>query len=853
MTCLRVWTIIISIVVIIVKHNESMHSRNVASNGGYIGCLYQAVCLRDEICFDDSLFGRCARGDAGEEILAAGPYQKLILNSLFPTYRPEKVDWSDETLQCLLRTALLISKTHSNFVDPRSFCLSQYDENNAEDSTSRQNVRRPIYNRYENDGKMEEELVQLLPSLLISSVSSVKNNAVDDQFKSKYVKREIRTNRAFPSYMFSNPLKTSNPHYLDEDLPQHRYNDYKYNKLGNIGSNDVAVTTELNNENQLDDFNRRIQQMIRLSENFVRKSNYDGVKFDGEQTLRENTADTSQKGDHDNIEPRLHQDYSLLSDNVVEKPLEGGSPLEPRMQPQQEEVEAPRKSVTRLRAQKLMSGPHKHLEHRWIWIKFLDGPISNQKAQSILSRMSDDLKLTSPISFFFAGVTADSIVDAFNTKINSIDGNTIEDVGFGRGASMDTAARIGASAASIARLPGGSADGTATEFSGRERWEKYTMTIVLCSSILGVMVILTTIYLIQVCYRKRQIKSESNQSLSSPHSDDSTHPLNKKFGRNNQLSESQNSSVSSWSSEPIQCSIDVPTGHLILSYMEQHLRDRGRLTSDWNAIDKYVSEEGVLYKEGENPENQLRNRVGAPIPYEQSRVKLRSGDNDYINASLLYDNNPRNPVYIATMTPTIKSIPDFWSMVWEQGCVIIVCLERNDELKRMDEVDQMEPNDAAVKYWPNEGTHIYGSFEVHLVSEHSWSDNYIVRSFYLKRLATNETRTVTQFHYLTWKDENVKENSKPVLEFRRKVNRSFRGMMSPIVVHCCDGCGRTGAYILLDLALNRIVKGIKEIDIAASLEHLRDQRPNMIKTLEQYEFVLSATAEEVDAMLQTNT
>nr|CAH8848966.1 unnamed protein product [Trichobilharzia regenti] len=221
------------------------------------------------------------------------------------------------------------------------------------------------------------------------------------------------------------------------------------------------------------------------------------------------------------------------------------------------------------------------------------------------------------------------------------------------------------------------------------------------------------------------------------------------------------------SNEPIQCSIDVPTGHLILSYMEEHLRDRDRLIADWNSIDKYVSEESVLFKEGENPKNRLRNRLGAPLPYEQSRVKLRSGDNDYINASLLYDNNPRNPVYIATMTPTIESIPDFWLMVWEQGCVVIVCLERNDELKKMDEVDQLEPNDASVKYWPNEGTQVYGSFEVHLVSEHSWSENYIIRSFYLKSMATNETRTVTQFHYLTWKDESLKDNSKPILEFRR--------------------------------------------------------------------------------------
>lgn len=43
-------------------------------------------------------------------------------------------------------------------------------------------------------------------------------------------------------------------------------------------------------------------------------------------------------------------------------------------------------------------------------------------------------------------------------------------------------------------------------------------------------------------------------------------------------------------------------------------------------------------------------------------------------------------------------------------------------------------------YWPEHGSTIYGAFEVHLVSEHIWSDDYIVRSFYLKNLKNAQTR-----------------------------------------------------------------------------------------------------------------
>ena len=36
-----------------------------------------------------------------------------------------------------------------------------------------------------------------------------------------------------------------------------------------------------------------------------------------------------------------------------------------------------------------------------------------------------------------------------------------------------------------------------------------------------------------------------------------------------------------------------------------------------------------------------------------------------------------------------------------------------------------------------------------------------------------------------------------------------------------DGVGRSGTYVLIDMVLNRLSKGCKEIDIAATLEHIR--------------------------------
>ena len=52
------------------------------------------------------------------------------------------------------------------------------------------------------------------------------------------------------------------------------------------------------------------------------------------------------------------------------------------------------------------------------------------------------------------------------------------------------------------------------------------------------------------------------------------------------------------------------------------------------------------------------------------------------------------------------------------------------------------------------------------------------------------------------------------------------------------------------MVLNRMAKGAKEIDIAATLEHIRDQRMAMVKTKAQFEYVLTAVAEEVQAILK---
>ncbi|XP_053677570.1 receptor-type tyrosine-protein phosphatase-like N [Anopheles nili] len=306
---------------------------------------------------------------------------------------------------------------------------------------------------------------------------------------------------------------------------------------------------------------------------------------------------------------------------------------------------------------------------------------------------------------------------------------------------------------------------------------------------------------------------------------------------------SSRSSTSSWSEEPALTNMDISTGHMVLSYMEDHLRNKGRLQREWEALCRYEAEPSARDAALQAPCAPL-NRPGAPLPYDHSRVVLNHLANaegmDYINASTITDHDPRAPAYVAAQGPMASTLAHFWQMVWEQGAVVLVALCRLQE----------NGDSACARYWPEEGAEVYHIYEVHLVSEHIWCDDYLVRSFYLKNLRTGETRTVTQFHFLSWPQGGVPTSAKALLDFRRKVNKSYRGRSCPIVVHSSNGSGRTGAYILLDLVLGRMNKGAREIDIAATLEHLRDQRAGLVATRQQFEFVLMAVAEEVHAILK---
>uniref|UniRef100_T1IQG3 protein-tyrosine-phosphatase n=1 Tax=Strigamia maritima TaxID=126957 RepID=T1IQG3_STRMM len=215
---------------------------------------------------------------------------------------------------------------------------------------------------------------------------------------------------------------------------------------------------------------------------------------------------------------------------------------------------------------------------------------------------------------------------------------------------------------------------------------------------------------------------------------------------------------------------------------------------------------------------------------DHSRVKILpiSDDitTDYINACYIPGFNSQRE-YIATQGPLPATKDDFWRMVWEQSCQMIVmvtqCVERG---KRKCEV-----------YWPEDReVHYYGDLAIQLRSE-SILSNFTIRLFDL--FMGTKTLEVKQMHFTKWPDFGCPENTSLLINFVQAVREHTpHGFIGPFVIHCSAGVGRTGTYISVD----RLMQHIQQhhyVDIYGLVLEMRQFRVNMVQTEDQYIYIHS--------------
>ncbi|CAB1413273.1 unnamed protein product [Pleuronectes platessa] len=238
------------------------------------------------------------------------------------------------------------------------------------------------------------------------------------------------------------------------------------------------------------------------------------------------------------------------------------------------------------------------------------------------------------------------------------------------------------------------------------------------------------------------------------------------------------------------------------------------------------------------PVNRPKNRYTNILPYDFSRVQLISMHNDegsdYINANYI-PGYKHVKEYIATQGPLPETRNDFWKMVLQQKCPIVVMLTQCTERRRV----------KCDHYWPfTDEPVMYGEISVEMLSE-TESLEWTIRKFRLGY--ADESQDVLHLNYTSWPDHGVPTVNaiESILQFVHIVRQQANRTKEPVIVHCSAGVGRTGTF----MALDRLMQHIREhefADVLGLVSEMRSHRLSMVQTEEQYVFIHQTPAKHKD-------
>lgn len=291
---------------------------------------------------------------------------------------------------------------------------------------------------------------------------------------------------------------------------------------------------------------------------------------------------------------------------------------------------------------------------------------------------------------------------------------------------------------------------------------------------------------------------------------------------------------------------------------KRHIQDEEVIQREWQKLEEKeeennCNESSSLYTAAFHPLNIDKNRYINILPFDSTRVKLSQKEgmegSDYINANFV---SCENRHFICCQAPLDSTIEDFYRMLWEAECKIIVMLTKHVEGGRI----------KASVYLPETGETplVCGDFILSITKEESMNNGvYVVREFTLKK--NSEVRQLTQFHFLAWPDFGVPDEPKELLDMIVQVNKLEKEIntksSSPTVVHCSAGIGRTGTYIIINSTMELISESIKKdklkpppLSIMKSVHSLRGMRGGMVNHIDQYFYCYNAIAAHIDHMIR---
>ncbi|KAI6231589.1 Receptor-type tyrosine-protein phosphatase epsilon [Aphelenchoides besseyi] len=219
--------------------------------------------------------------------------------------------------------------------------------------------------------------------------------------------------------------------------------------------------------------------------------------------------------------------------------------------------------------------------------------------------------------------------------------------------------------------------------------------------------------------------------------------------------------------------------------------------------------------------NADKNRYKDVICGDNTRVVLNwpPGASDYLHANWVPVRGEKK--FICTQGPIKKTIDDLWRLVWQEKCkaIVMLCGVMEQGKKKCEQ------------YWPEKAGETMACSGITIRTVEVTEPEKILTVSKLELIVDGESFQCSHFLWNGWPDRGVPENFMACLRLLAKLKG-----LSPVVVHCSAGIGRTGTIVGLEMAQQTLASGerLKMFDL---LKDLRAHRHGSVQTDVQYVYM----------------
>uniref|UniRef100_A0A3B4YDQ3 Receptor-type tyrosine-protein phosphatase U n=1 Tax=Seriola lalandi dorsalis TaxID=1841481 RepID=A0A3B4YDQ3_SERLL len=155
-----------------------------------------------------------------------------------------------------------------------------------------------------------------------------------------------------------------------------------------------------------------------------------------------------------------------------------------------------------------------------------------------------------------------------------------------------------------------------------------------------------------------------------------------------------------------------------------------------------------------------------------------------------------------------------------------------------------------LQYWPEPGLQQFGPMTVELLSRTA-DDDVIIRLFRVQNITRLQEGqlVVRHFQFLRWSPyRDVPDSKKAFLSLLAQVhNWQMECGEGRTIVHCLNGGGRSGTFCACTMILE-MIRHHSMVDVFFAAKTLRNSKPNMVETMEQYRFCYDLAQEYLDCL-----